>query len=86
MMNPPSVKIVSNANDPNVFAIMTFLPSAPMNRNSPPAIWLMQTSNRYCLKNLLKQVRDYKPRIESLSPIRVRTSPDLPMLGSKPMT
>lgn len=51
-MNPPITRTVSSAHDPNVFATMTFLPRAPMNRNSPEAIWLTQMSRNSCLKNL----------------------------------
>ena len=42
----------SKANDPTVFATMMFLPTAPINRKSPDAIWLIQTSRKYCLMNL----------------------------------
>jgi len=45
-------KTASNANDPTVFATITFLPTAPINRKSADAIWLIQTSKKYCLMNL----------------------------------
>lgn len=53
-MKPPNTITASNANEPNVFATMIFLPSDPMNLNSAEAVWLRQTSRRYCLKNLAK--------------------------------
>ena len=54
-MNPPRTRTVSNANEPNVFATMIFLPNAPMNRNSAEAIWLTHMSKMNCLKNLQEQ-------------------------------
>lgn len=47
--------IASNANEPKVLATIMFLPSAPMKRNSPEAIWFMSKSSRYCLKNLRRK-------------------------------
>lgn len=55
MMNPPMTNIASNANEPKVLATIMFLPSAPMKRNSPEAIWFMSKSSRYCLKNLRRK-------------------------------
>jgi hypothetical protein len=51
-IKPPKAKSKSSANDPNVFAIIMFLPIAAINRNNAEAVWLTRTSRRYCLNNL----------------------------------
>lgn len=51
-INPPMTRTASKPKDPTVFATIRFLPSAPINRKSPDAIWLIQTSRKYCLRNL----------------------------------
>ncbi len=51
-MKPPNARNVRTAKDPNVLATIMFLPSAAIARNNPEAIWLINNSTRYCLKNL----------------------------------
>ena len=58
---PPMTRKASRAKEPNVFATIMFLPSAPMNRKSADAIWLIHRRRKYCLKNLqLRIFNQYK--------------------------
>ena len=50
--NPLNAKSMSSAAEPNVLAIIKFLPIAAINRNNAEAIWLTNTSRRYSLNNL----------------------------------
>lgn len=51
-IKPPNVRSVTVANDPNVLAIIIFLPVAAIVRNNAEAIWPSSSNRRYCLKNL----------------------------------
>lgn len=53
---PPNAKSRSNENRPNVFAIIIFLPIAPINLNNAPAAWWSNKSSKYCLKNLQERI------------------------------
>jgi hypothetical protein len=46
---------VTIANDPNVLAIIIFLPIAAIDRNNAEATWPSSTNTRHCLKNLYQE-------------------------------
>ena len=52
IINPPNMKIMSNRNEPPVYAIMMVLHTVPINLNNPDDIWCTLNNNSSCFKNL----------------------------------